>query len=475
MRLSNPVPNEVWESILSHLIPERDTLRAVVYATCAASGEAQRIYWRNDLAVCGLIEELLKQQKGQQQVLANMVRHVTMGFESLDHLDKSEGLQFPSLKTLSVYDDVSRPGTGLQAYARIRSLVGAFLIKLDIGSETSCLQDLPPVVDNFLPALSSSTNMRSLEIGALIDGATPDDLNAALEACKQLKTLRLERNTDPLINKKVMKTLAMHPSLEDLHIERHIVVRLAFSIVSTPDPFAHLTNLSLSATPDAAQAVLPCLKQLKTLHLCITGTNKIFSSLSQLTKLRALSLQFTAYALMDDDVFYLTYLKQLEFLQLYGPTEWQMLDTSAVSPGLFAAVLETLPVLRNLRIGVFNHLGDPCLIALGRACRSLRSLTLTGSFTLEPLSIEPIVLFPKLIILELGNLSPSNPLHLHEWGDIKQIWADLVAEEVEAHTPCLLLLGGCQEEPNEVTGMVHQAWERLKEKRTPFSWQMNHC
>jgi hypothetical protein len=64
MRLSNPVPNEVWESILSHLLPERDTLRAVVQAKCAASGEAERLYWHNDLAVCGLIEELLKQQKG---------------------------------------------------------------------------------------------------------------------------------------------------------------------------------------------------------------------------------------------------------------------------------------------------------------------------------------------------------------------------------------------------------------------------
>jgi hypothetical protein len=407
-------------------------------------------------------------------MLADMVRHVTMEFGGLDHLEKSEGLQFPSLKTLSVYDDVSRPGTDLQAYARIRSLVGASLIKLDVGSETSCLQDLPPVVDNFLSALSTSINLQSLEIGAIIDGATPDDLNVALEACKRLKTLRLERNTDPLINKRVMKTLAMHPSLEDLHIERHIDARLAFSIVSTPDPFAHLTDLSLSAT-SAAQAVLPCLKQLKTHHLCITGTDRIFSSLSQITKLRALSLQFTAYALVDDDVFHLTYLKQLEFLQLYGPTEWQMLVTSAVSPGLFAAVLETLPVLRNLRIEAFNHLGDPYLIASGRVCRSLRSLTLTGSFTLEPLSIEPTILFPKLIILELGNLSPSNPLHLHEWGDIKQIWADLIAEEVETHDPCLLLLGGCQEEPNEVTGMVHQAWEKLKDKRTPFSWQINHC
>jgi hypothetical protein len=55
MRISNPVPHEVWESILSHLIPERETLRAVVHATCAASDEAQILFWHNDLSVCGLM------------------------------------------------------------------------------------------------------------------------------------------------------------------------------------------------------------------------------------------------------------------------------------------------------------------------------------------------------------------------------------------------------------------------------------
>jgi hypothetical protein len=84
LRLSNAVPNEVWETILSHLIPERDTLRAVVQAKCAVSGEAQRLYWSNDLSVCGLIEELLKQLEGQRQVLANMIRQVALDSKARD-------------------------------------------------------------------------------------------------------------------------------------------------------------------------------------------------------------------------------------------------------------------------------------------------------------------------------------------------------------------------------------------------------
>jgi hypothetical protein len=42
--LTNLVPIEVWASIVSHMVFDRDTLRAVVQAKCAVSGEAQRLY-----------------------------------------------------------------------------------------------------------------------------------------------------------------------------------------------------------------------------------------------------------------------------------------------------------------------------------------------------------------------------------------------------------------------------------------------
>jgi hypothetical protein len=475
MRLSNPVPVAVWAGIVSHLISERDTLRAVVQAKCAASGEAQRLYWRNDLSVCGLVEELLQQSKGQQQMLAKMVRHVTMEFEGLHHLDKSEGLRFPSLNTLSVYHDQSRSGTPPYSYARIRHLVGAPLLELEVGSEISCLQDLPPVMDNFLSALSTSINLRSLEIGAVVEGATPDDLNAALQACKPLKTLRRERYTDPLINKNVVETLARHLSVEDLCLKKRINASLAFTIVNSPDPFECLLTLDLSAESDAADYLLPHLKQLEKLRLSVRGMNSIFASLGKLTKLRSLSLQFSAYTLNDDDVFHLALLGQLHVLELHGSIELQTLDATAVSANLFVAVLRSLPLLRTLKLDALHNLGDPFLVGLGRACRSLRILSLSGLFTLEPCSIEPNVLFPVLIILELGNLSPSNPLHLHEWGDIKQCWADTVAEEIADHAPRLLSFDGCEGDLNEVTIMVQEAWSRLKNERSLCSWQMNLC
>jgi hypothetical protein len=45
MRLSQLVPDEVWASILSHSISERETLRAVIRAKRAASTEVLRLYW----------------------------------------------------------------------------------------------------------------------------------------------------------------------------------------------------------------------------------------------------------------------------------------------------------------------------------------------------------------------------------------------------------------------------------------------
>jgi hypothetical protein len=44
IRLSQPVPDEVWASILSHSMSERETLRAVIRDKCAASTEALRLW-----------------------------------------------------------------------------------------------------------------------------------------------------------------------------------------------------------------------------------------------------------------------------------------------------------------------------------------------------------------------------------------------------------------------------------------------
>jgi hypothetical protein len=394
-----------------------------------------------------------------------MVRHVTLKFKGYDHQDESGHLSFPSLRTLSVYPDQFQPGMSPDSHARIRQLVGASLVKLYVGSEKFWFQSSMASTDNYLPALCTSTNLLSLEICACVDRATPEELNSALKACERLNVVRLDSCADPLINKDIVETLARHRSIKDLQLSKHINSSLAFAIVNTPRPFACLVTLDISAESDTAEYMLPHFEQLETLRLSVRGTNSIFASLSKLTKLRSLSLRFSGYALNDYDVSHLALLGQLQDLELYGSIESQTLDATAVSSNLFVAVLRSLPLLHTLKLDALHGLGDPFLVGLGRACRSLRTLLLSGLFTLEPFSIEPNVLFPVLVILEVGSPSPSNPLHLHAWGDIKQCWADTVAQEITDHAPRLVMIDGCEPELNEVTGMVFKAWSKLKQEK----------
>lgn len=72
------VPEEVWEDVLSHLVMDRKTLRAVAQANCPASNQARRLYGRNDLAAPRLVEELENYPHDHQQAHANHTHHATM-------------------------------------------------------------------------------------------------------------------------------------------------------------------------------------------------------------------------------------------------------------------------------------------------------------------------------------------------------------------------------------------------------------
>ena len=118
---------------------------------------------------------------------------------------------------------------------------------------------------------------------------------------------------------------------------------------------------------------------------------------------------FATVSLSDNDFTYLVPLKQLKYLELTSTNDGELLDATLLDADLFAAVLSSLPALISLNLNATNILSDPFLLALGRQCRSLRDLTLTGTFTLEPLATEPSVLFPCLSSLQFGSLTPSVP------------------------------------------------------------------
>jgi len=118
---------------------------------------------------------------------------------------------------------------------------------------------------------------------------------------------------------------------------------------------------------------------------------------------------FATVSLSDNDFTYLVPLKQLKYFELTSTNDGELLDATLLDADLFAAVLSSLPALVSLNLNATNNFSDPFLLALGRQCRSLRDPTLTETFTLKPLATEPSVLFPCLLSLQLGSLTPNVP------------------------------------------------------------------
>jgi hypothetical protein len=62
--------------------------------------------------------------------------------------------------------------------------------------------------------------------------------------------------------------------------------------------------------------------------------------------------------------------------------------------------------------------------------------------------------------------------NVEEWGNMKQHWADQVAEEVVEQAPLLQTFGKCEDGLMEVTEMVHKSWENIVTEREMGSWRM---
>lgn len=265
---------------------------------------------------------------------------------------------------------------------------------------------------------------------------------------------------DDLINDCVMGCIALHPSIEELELEKHFNRPLTLPIAAVAQPFQRLNNLSLTADVDCLNILLPRMKNLEWLELTVYGMTSVFPSLRELQNLKFMWLKFMHYSLSDSDMTYLVPLKRLGSLELDSHNDGEDLDATLLDTDLFAAVLGSLPSFTSLKLIATNDLSDPFLIALGRQCRILQDLTITGNFTLEPLATESSVLFPHLLSLELGALAPST--NIRQWGGFREFWADQRAQDVLRHAPQLVGFYCCQDGRNEFGGLVEEAWKRLK-------------
>lgn len=275
-----------------------------------------------------------------------------------------------------------------------------------------------------------------------------------------MQTLHLGSLVNDLINESVMGCIALHPAIEELELGKDFDRPFALSIAAVAQPFQKLKYLVLSADTAAANILLPCITQLERLELTVHVTANGFPCLRGLKNLWSIWLKFTHYSLSDNDLTYLVPLKKLKYLELTSTNDGELLDATLLNADLFATVLGSLPTLVSLNLNATNNPSDPFLLALGRQCRNLQDLTLTGTFTLEPLATEPSVLFPCLLSLQLGSLTSSVPIR--QWGGFREFWADQRAQDVLRHAPLVSWFDCCRDGDNVYGKLAEEAWGKLK-------------
>lgn len=424
--LLDTVPDEIWEKILAHFIRDRDTLQAVMGTACPAHDQAPklhwqkahdqalRLYWQNETSEKELLEGLEDHQPDtQQQSLADFVRNVVTDFKAPHAHHEARGLQFPRLQTLTVQHGKAELRGEIRTFARVARFVGDRLRHLEIGDSLDGRPDLLPIVDNFLPKLSKCKGLLSLKLHArLTKRTTSEDLVSVLQRCTRLEALHLGSLVNDLVNESVMGCIALHPAIEELELEKRFDRPFALSIAAVARPFQKLKHLVLTADAAAANILLPCITQLERLELTVHGTASVFPCLRGLKNLSSIWLKFTHYSLSDNDLTYLVPLTRLKYLELTNTHNGELLDATLLDPNLFATVLGSLPALVSLNLNAINTLGDHFLLALGRQCRNLQHLTLTGQFTLEPYSLAfclySLVLLPPVCLSGNGVVSGSS-------------------------------------------------------------------
>jgi hypothetical protein len=465
MRLSRPIPNEIWQNVMGH-VDDKTTLKAVSEAECVASYEATRAYWRGSSSKSGFLAELEAQPIAQQQLLATFIRHLEIEFKDRDAHQECKGLRFPQLQTLIVrHSDALVFGQNSPPiYAEISHFISARLENLEIGVAGCGEFNLQPAVDNFLTPLSSCSGLQHLTICARVNDASSQDLVAVLDNCTRLDSLVIDKYAEDLVDEMVMEAVANHKSINTLEMDemdKHLDRRLMSLVGGISKPGTNLAHLYVSMDTAAIRMFLPRLELLKVLHLDVYGAGSIFRHIRHFKQLWSIWLKFDSYVLQDNDLSHLAPLTSLEMLELSG-VEWKDgLDARFINADVFATVLGSMPALKSIILHAPNSLGNPFLLAVGRSCRSIKTLNISGQFAFEALIFEQPVLFPCLESLRLGDITPTVGL---AHGSHER-WAERRAGDLAMHAPKLIRFSGSGVDHTGPGALVEKAWKVLESQR----------
>ena len=188
---------------------------------------------------------------------------------------------------------------------------------------------------------------------------------------------------------------------------------------ATKGPFQHLRQLDCCATSAGIQTIAPYITSIETLRVFLDDNprsdltsplNSWLSSLSSCSNLR--KLKVFSECSVDINGAELVMLAQgcseLEYLEI--GTEFSPFNTEEVTDAHIEEVASLLPRLKALELAFedytyFEMRSARSLLALGRHCAELGSITLGGSFDLSLLGTTGPILFPKLCSLRLVELN----------------------------------------------------------------------
>ncbi|KAK5999342.1 hypothetical protein QM012_005560 [Aureobasidium pullulans] len=464
LRTLSAVPAEVWQQILSDINDK--TLRAVVLARCPASPQAVRLLWKDITPENGKLTTLYHNIEHNQQSLANHVQSITMLFEAPGEQLPTCSLMFPTLQRLRIVHNKKHKDVFTNTHAHIKTLLGPALTLLEIGSEDHEGSDAKPRVDNFLSTLKQCVNLHTLSIRACVQGS-PAQFVQALRDCGNLKNLTLDKHTAPLVTPFAFKAIGSHPKLASLKVNKVVDMTLVSPISGLNAPFPSLSSLDLIIEADAVLTLLPDIQNLRSLRLVVIGTTSIFPAFSNLATLERLELQFDKFSLTRKDYTQLTFLVHLTHLELDGHAEdGSGLNTDMIDGISLANVLSQLPALQLFHLSANNTFDDEFLVALGRGCPKLTSLSFSGSFELVALCPESGVVFPQLLDLQISNVTSVNP-----WMDEVEEYelAADIADAVRKHAPRLSTFHSTSKERPFHTMLAYKVGGAWRQKTTRLS------
>lgn len=390
---------EILQSVFEQLDSDPPSLFAVI--------QVNKTWFLNGIAILWKkadTDALAKVSEERRQIYASCIHKLTFnGSGDEEYYMSFQDLVFTNLREVSI--DAYRPKTGNRP--NLLPLLPPTLEKLSFYGGDLDLE----VLDHL------QTNCRRLQ-SLLIDSPGSDVTSTAflnfLQRSSSLEDFSFVFGMQHLLPPDTISYLFSRENLKSLVISIIISKDLLDQIIDTTEaPLPMIKRLTLPITAPAIPAMITLLEQrnsLRELSLSIDGASDIPSSLSRLTSLEKLELNFRQETeLSSEGLLSLKHLTRLRKLNI-GPDEIYggfdpNVQAQSWTDADFEAVISHMPLLECLELHVQCPLSVASLASVGHHCRSLETCEMLPEFNFERWPDLDEIWFPYLKELTIGGIN----------------------------------------------------------------------